>query len=156
MTSFIVIDPKTPSLCGNTTFEIFSVRITATVQAFFRFSCRFLHGTYNNAALMCYMWFKMAVVRHLEFVIGHRGPPTKPPSRWVGLHPAMSKFRHDRLSSLQVKRFWIVSDPQNSVFGDLDPLNMICDQQCPQKAHLGENMRVLSHKYFISFHICDL
>ena len=34
---------------------------------------------------MCCLWFKMAAVRHLGFVIGHRGPPTKVPS-W-DVHP---------------------------------------------------------------------
>jgi len=49
---FVAYFPCMTSLGGKTTFEIFSVRISATVRAF-RFSCRFLHEPYNSAALVC-------------------------------------------------------------------------------------------------------
>jgi len=46
--------------------------------------------------------------------------------------------------------------PEIRFWGNLGDLNMICHQQYLQKAYLGVKPRVLSHKCFRSFHICDL
>jgi len=113
-------------------------------------------------ALVCCLLFKMAVhVRHIVFVIGHREPPMK--ATWWCVHPV--KISWSTYTSFQVKRFKFFGrfclkgpfrPPTIQFCGNLDPLNMICHQRYPRKAHLGVKPRDLSHNNCFRYFICDL
>ena len=61
-----------------------------------------------------------------------------------------------RLTESSLYNRFCIEWSQKRVLGGFGPLNMICHQRYPKKAHLGVKPRVLSRKCFRSFHICDL
>ena len=91
--------------------------------------------------------------RHLGFVGGTMGSPTKAHSRCL---PPV-KFRHDRLSSFQVIKIWIFvvqawnsySGPQNFSFGGFYHQNLWAHRSDPQKALPCADWRVLSPHFMV-------
>jgi len=108
-----------------------------------------------------FSFLKMAAVRHVRFVWGTFGPPTK--GTWRSL--SLWKFGCNRCSSFGNMKVWIfrtfglktpIHTSKIGVLGEFDPLNGQQYQRNSKKAHPCASLRRVSHQALKSADQSDL